>query len=111
MAERGRDLPTVIDALHAGDELALAKIYHRWSPLVYSIALGALKHVADVLADRGARARSDATVGASTQQDKRLGPSDLVEQLLLADEVSRWKALSRGFFALGNQLEVQPHAY
>lgn len=44
---RGDDRPTVIEAFHAGNELALAEIYARWSPLVYSIALGSLGSVAD----------------------------------------------------------------
>lgn len=39
--------PTVIEAFAAGDELALADIYARWSPLVYSVALGSLGDVAD----------------------------------------------------------------
>lgn len=47
MAERGRDLPTLIDAFRAGDKLALAEIYGRWSPLVYSIALRSLENVSD----------------------------------------------------------------
>lgn len=47
MAERGRDLPTVTAAFRAGDELALAEIYDRWSPLVYSMALRSLQNVAD----------------------------------------------------------------
>lgn len=44
---RGDDRPTVVDAFLAGNELALAEIYARWSPLVYSIALGSLGNVAD----------------------------------------------------------------
>jgi len=44
---RGDDLPTVIHAFHAGDELALAEIYARWSPLVYSLALHSLGNVTD----------------------------------------------------------------
>ena len=44
---RGDDPPTIIDAFHAGDELALAEIYARWSPLVYSVALRSLGSVAD----------------------------------------------------------------
>lgn len=47
MAERGCDLPTVFDAFRAGDESALADLYNRWSPLVYSIALSSLQNVAD----------------------------------------------------------------
>lgn len=47
MAERGRDEPKVMDAFRDGDELALAEIYHRWSPLVYSLALRSLGDVAD----------------------------------------------------------------
>lgn len=47
VTRRGDDEPTVIEAFHAGNELALAEIYARWSPLVYSIALGSLGNVAD----------------------------------------------------------------
>lgn len=35
----------VVDALRAGDRAALAEVYERWSPLVYSIALGTLADV------------------------------------------------------------------
>jgi RNA polymerase sigma factor (sigma-70 family) len=45
--QRGDDLPSVIEAFHVGDELALAEIYDRWSPLVYSLALRSLRNVAD----------------------------------------------------------------
>jgi len=41
------DRPTVTDAFCAGGEWALAELYLRWSPLVYSIALGSLEDVAD----------------------------------------------------------------
>jgi len=47
VTRRGDDRQTVIDAFDAGSELALAEIYARWSPLIYSIALGALGNVAD----------------------------------------------------------------
>ena len=47
VTQRGDDPPTVLDAFHAGNELALAEIYARWSPLVYSIALRSLGNVAD----------------------------------------------------------------
>lgn len=43
----GDERPTVIEAFHAGNELALAEVYTRWSPLVYSLALGSLGNVAD----------------------------------------------------------------
>ena len=43
----GDDPRTVLDAFPAGNELALAEIYARWSPLVYSIALRSLGDVAD----------------------------------------------------------------
>jgi RNA polymerase sigma factor (sigma-70 family) len=43
----GDDPPTVLDAFRAGNELALAEIYARWSPLVYSVALRSLGNVAD----------------------------------------------------------------
>lgn len=41
------DRPTVIEALRAGDQQALAELYDRWSPLVYSVALGSLQDVPD----------------------------------------------------------------
>lgn len=44
---RAGDPPTLIEAFIAGNELALAEIYGRWSPLVYNIALGSLGSVAD----------------------------------------------------------------
>lgn len=44
---RGDDAPAVIEGLRAGNERALAELYARWSPLVYSIALGSLGDVAD----------------------------------------------------------------
>lgn len=47
VTQRGDDPPTVLDAFHAGNELALAEVYARWSPLVYSIALRSLGNVAD----------------------------------------------------------------
>ena len=42
VTQRDHDLPTPTEAFHAGDERALAEIYDRWSPLVYSLALRAL---------------------------------------------------------------------
>lgn len=45
--ERGDDSPTLTEAFHAGDELALAEIYACWSPLVYSLALRSLRDVTD----------------------------------------------------------------
>jgi RNA polymerase sigma factor (sigma-70 family) len=47
VVESGEDLSTVVEAFHAGDELALAEIYTRWSPLVYSLALRALRDVTE----------------------------------------------------------------
>lgn len=47
MAQREDGRPTVGEAFDAGNELALADIYARWSPLVYSIALRSLGKVAD----------------------------------------------------------------
>lgn len=47
MTRRGDDRPTVIEAFDAGNEQALAEIYARWAPLVYSIALGSLGNVVD----------------------------------------------------------------
>lgn len=41
------DASTVIEAFLAGDELALAEIYARWSSLVYSVALRSLGNVTD----------------------------------------------------------------
>jgi RNA polymerase sigma factor (sigma-70 family) len=43
----GDDPPAVIESFVAGDEAALAKIYTRWSTLVYSVALSSLGNVAD----------------------------------------------------------------
>lgn len=43
----GDDRTTALEALDAGRELAFAEIYARWSPLVYSIALGSLGDVAE----------------------------------------------------------------
>ena len=47
VTERDEDLPAVIEAFLAGDELALAEIYARWSSLVYSVALRSLANVGD----------------------------------------------------------------
>ena len=48
VTQRGDDdLPTVIEAFLAGNEHALAEIYARWSPLVYSVALRSLGNVTD----------------------------------------------------------------
>ncbi len=41
------DRRTVVDAFRAGDEAAMAEIYARWSPLVYSIALRSVGHVTE----------------------------------------------------------------
>lgn len=41
------DLSAVVAAFHAGDEQALAEIYGRWSPLVYSFALRSLRDVTE----------------------------------------------------------------
>jgi RNA polymerase sigma-70 factor (ECF subfamily) len=41
------DLADVTQRFLAGDESALAEIYHRWSPLVYSIALRSLGEVTE----------------------------------------------------------------
>ena len=43
----GEDMSGVVEAFHAGDELALAEIYARWSPLVYSLALRSLRDVTE----------------------------------------------------------------
>jgi RNA polymerase sigma-70 factor (ECF subfamily) len=42
----GDDLSTVIEAFRAGEEAALADVYARWSPLVYSLALRSIGDVA-----------------------------------------------------------------
>ena len=47
VTQRGDDLPSVIEAFRAGNGPALAEIYARWSPLVYSIALRSLGNVPD----------------------------------------------------------------
>lgn len=47
MGLRSDDLPTGLDAFSSGDERALAEVYARWSPLVYSIALRSLGVVDD----------------------------------------------------------------
>lgn len=48
MVTQGGDDPAgLTDAFRAGDERALAEIYSRWSPLVYSIALRSLGNVPD----------------------------------------------------------------
>jgi RNA polymerase sigma factor (sigma-70 family) len=47
VGRRGEDRPTVSERLRGGDESALAELYTRWSPLVYSIALGSLGSVSD----------------------------------------------------------------
>ncbi len=47
VTQGGDDLPTVIEAFVAGDELALAEIYARWSSLVYSVALRSLGNVTE----------------------------------------------------------------
>lgn len=39
--------PTVIAAFRAGDQRALAEIYGRWSPLIYSLAVRSLRNVTD----------------------------------------------------------------
>jgi RNA polymerase sigma factor (sigma-70 family) len=47
MTERGDDRPVVVDAFRSGQHVALAEIYERWSPLVYSFALRSLGSVGD----------------------------------------------------------------
>lgn len=47
VTRRTDDQSTVIEAFRAGDQQALAELYARWSPLVYSVALGSLKDVSD----------------------------------------------------------------
>ena len=45
MTTRREDEDGVVDAVRAGDESALAVLYERWSPLVYSLALRSLGDV------------------------------------------------------------------
>jgi RNA polymerase sigma factor (sigma-70 family) len=47
VVQRGDGLPVVVDASRAGDDLSLAELYSRWSPLVYSLALRSLDDVGD----------------------------------------------------------------
>lgn len=45
VTRREDDGPSSVDAFRAGDEAALAEVYERWSPLVYSLALRSLGDV------------------------------------------------------------------
>ena len=47
MTGRADDLEQVVDAFRAGDARALAEVYARWSPLVYTLALRSCDTVAD----------------------------------------------------------------
>lgn len=46
VTQRGDGL-SAVEAFHAGNELALAEIYDRWAPLVYSLALRSLGNVTE----------------------------------------------------------------
>lgn len=119
MTQRRDDEP-IERAFHLGDELALAEVYVRWSPLVYSLALRALGSVTDAEevtrrvftgawssrrdldpADRFpawlmkiTRATiADAQLGASTSVEDDSFPVDAAERILVAVEMSHLDTL------------------
>jgi RNA polymerase sigma factor (sigma-70 family) len=126
------DPPTSVETFVAGDESALAEVYARWSPLVYSLAMRSLDSVSSAEAitqevfiaaftsrtapdltsttlpawliglarDRIAAARE--ALPAPDEAGSRPGlapdrpePADLLDQLVLADEISHLSAVPR----------------
>ncbi len=117
VTQRETDGRTVVDQFRAGDQPALAEIYSRWSPLIYSFALrslGGSVAEAEMVTQRvfatawTTRSSFDPQRGplsawliAITRQEissvwdgreSLTAPAQLAERLLLADVVSRLDA-------------------